>query len=450
MIGRRTDIEKGMACWICLNVDVDTSLSAPVICATTGPGCPDTVIRFLGGSLKSSTKVFLTVLLLGVAGCSSHASTDTSSGTSSKSPIVIGSVNDITGPQASVFGSTNKTLEAWADWTNANGGVDGHPVKMITMDTQNNPTTTVSEVKQLVEQDHAIAIVGAQASYESGYADYLKQNNIPLIGDGLYNDVSYTYANAYPQGTTELADIYNMTALGTQKGLNKLAIMYCAEAPACSESNPLLNQDVKQQGAGVVYSASVSAAAPNYTAQCLGAKDAGADSLFIGDSTLVALRIAGDCAQQGVHLPVVNYGLGITAQLATPLMDGMMGVEPVMPYFNTSSPAISTMVAALNKYAPGVVGGTSYGMSESYAWASGLLFTAGAEAAHATGNLTSAELTKGLDSLSNETLGGMTPPLSFAAGQDHHVSCSFVIGLANSKFDMPQGDKLLCAPSANS
>jgi branched-chain amino acid transport system substrate-binding protein len=402
--------------------------------------------------LKPLGRFILAALLLGTVissatvGAASAASAATASGT----PIVVGAVNDVTGAEASVYGSTNKTLQAWADWTNANGGINGHPVKMIALDDQLNPTTAVTEVKQLVEQDHVIAIVGEQSGYDSNFAVYLKQQGIPLIGDGLYNEVAYSYTNAYPQGTTNLAETYNIAALGTQKGLKKMAIFYCAEAPACALSSPLLKKDIAHQGGSVVYSASVSASAPNYTAQCLGAKDAGAQFAFIADSTPVSIRIAQNCQQQGVHLVQVNTGLGVTAQLATPVMNGMMAVEPVMPYFNTSSPPIKTMVSALNKYAPGVVGGTSYGMSEPYAWAAGLLFTAGAKAANASGNLTSAQLTKGLESLHNTTLGGISPPLSFPAGQDHHVSCSFVIGLKNSKFYMPQGNKLLCAPKAYS
>ena len=77
-------------------------------------------------------------------------------------------------------------LEAWADWTNANGGINGHQVKLIAMDTGFNPSTALAEVKQLVEQDHIIALVGEQTSFDATFATYLQQKGIPAVGAGLY------------------------------------------------------------------------------------------------------------------------------------------------------------------------------------------------------------------------------------------------------------------------
>ena len=44
---------------------------------------------------------------------------------------------------------------------------------------------------------------------------------------------------------------------------------------------------------------SIAAAAPNYTAQCVAAKQAGVTAVFIGDSTSVIARVAQDCDKQG-------------------------------------------------------------------------------------------------------------------------------------------------------
>jgi branched-chain amino acid transport system substrate-binding protein len=370
------------------------------------------------------------------------------SAASSKSPIVIGTINDVTGPEASVYGDTNKAMQAWADWTNANGGINGHKVKLIALDDQFNPTTAVTEAKELVEQDHVVALVGEQSSYDSEFAAYLQKAGVPIVGDGLFNQVAYSYTDAFPEGTDNLATQYNLVQLGTLKGFKKFANLYCAEAPACAQGVPLLKQDAAHLGVAFSYVASISASAPSYTAQCLGAKASGAQYMFIADATPITLRVAQECEQQGYAPLQVDNGLSVTAALGTPVLNGLLAVEPVRPYFDTSYPAVKTMVDALDKYAPGVVGSADYGMSESYGWTSGILFTQGAEAAHASGNLTSADLIKGLESLRGTTLDGLSPPLTFAKNADHHVACEFVIGYKNGKFDLPQGNKLICAPSA--
>ena len=53
-------------------------------------------------------------------------------------PIVIGSVGSFTGPQAPALGAVDDTLKAWAEWKNANGGINGHPVKLIIEDDGSN------------------------------------------------------------------------------------------------------------------------------------------------------------------------------------------------------------------------------------------------------------------------------------------------------------------------
>jgi branched-chain amino acid transport system substrate-binding protein len=368
----------------------------------------------------------------------------------SNSPIAIGTVNDVTGPQAAVYGDTNKTLQAWADWTNANGGVDGHPVKLIAMDDQFNPATAISDVHELVQEDHVVAVVGEQSSYDDDFSSYLQKRGIPLVGNGLYDTALDSDSDLFPEGTTVLAGTYNEVALGAREGFKKTAILYCAESPACVANVALWKKDGKNLGVSLVYTASVAAGSPNFTAPCLGAKDADAQYYTIVDSTAVALRIAAACQAQGFNAPQVSFGLGVSSGLAAPSEDGLLASQPDVPYFDSASPAVTTMDAALNKYTPGVVGSSEFGESQVYAWASGLLFDEAAKAAHFSGNLTSAELVAGLYSLRGTTLDGMSPPLTYVKNQGHSISCSFVMGIKGGKFDLPQGTKLLCAPKAYS
>ncbi len=57
-----------------------------------------------------------------------------------------------------MLGDTGKVQQAWASWTNAHGGINGHPVKMIVKDDAPEPVGGAAVAKELVEQDHVMAI----------------------------------------------------------------------------------------------------------------------------------------------------------------------------------------------------------------------------------------------------------------------------------------------------
>ncbi len=412
----------------------------------------------------SLTAVGLAAGLVTMAACSSSKGTSASSSTTggsqgttastgsaaSGSPFVIGTIADVTGPVASSLATTNQTLEAWASWINDNGGINGHPVKLIAKDDASNPTTALSEVKEMVEQDHIIALVGDQSNFDAQFATYLQQQGIPVVGNGLFQKASYSNPYYFPEGATLAPNSYNQIHLGVAKGLTKMAYFYCAETPSCAQGVAFNKALSAMQGGQLVYSGSIAAAAPDYTAQCLAAKDAGAQVLSIAHASAVVVRVATSCSQQGFNPLKTGDDGEVAANWATsPAMQGALSAQNVAPINDTSNPAVQTMIQALDKYQPGVTKAPSWGMNDVYAWASGQLFAAAAKAANLGDGATSAQVVSGLYKLHDETLGGIAPPLNFTNnGKGHNIYCSFVQGVENNQFTMPQGDTLTCAPEA--
>jgi len=376
--------------------------------------------------------------------------TTSGGGSATGSPFVVGSISDVTGAEASSLGTSQKAVQAWAQWTNDNGGINGHPVKLISEDTGFNPSTALSLVKQMVEQDHIIALIGDQSSFDATYVPYLQQHGVPIVGGGLFQAASFTNPDYFPQGTTIIPQNYNVVHLGVAKGLNKLALLYCAESPACSQAVPLYKGLAAAQGVSMVYTASVSASSPDYTAPCLAAKNAGAQYMSIGDASSIVIRVATSCQQQGFNpLQVSTDGTVTNAWATSPAMQGALMVQQNAPFSDTSNPAIKTMIDAMNKYEPGVTTAESWGENDVFSWASGQLFTAAAKAGKLGDNATAAQVIQGLYALNAETLGGLAPPLTFTNnGKGHQIYCSFVMGVANNQFTTPQGSSLNCAPQA--
>jgi branched-chain amino acid transport system substrate-binding protein len=107
-----------------------------------------------------------------IAGCGSSASSSGSgSGSGStaasggttlhKSTIVLGNIGTYSGPFGAQYADSLKGLQAWAQWTTAHGGLNGHPVKIVSIDDLGSTTNALAGAKRLVEADHAVAILDA-------------------------------------------------------------------------------------------------------------------------------------------------------------------------------------------------------------------------------------------------------------------------------------------------
>ena len=130
---------------------------------------------------QASAVVLVAAGALALAACGSSGGS-AASGTSSKSPYTIGYVNDLSGP-ISVYGQyTLSFLQAIVKETNASGGVDGHKLTVASVDAAAAGATGVSAVKQLLSQDHPIAIYGNNLSDDCGAeASVVAQAQIPMI-----------------------------------------------------------------------------------------------------------------------------------------------------------------------------------------------------------------------------------------------------------------------------
>jgi len=195
----------------------------------------------------------------------------------------------------------------------------------------------------------------------------------------------------------------------------------------------------------------VSASAPNYTAECVAAQQAGATIAFVADTQTVDEKIIQNCYAQGYKPKVVVAGASLGPSMA--VSEGFNRETyfnvPNIPYFATSSPAIKAMDSAVNKYEPaGTFSNPSFNEIAAEAWVSGKEFQAAIAAAHVSGAPTAADVVIGLDSLHGDTLDGLAPPLAFTAGNPHPVDCWYYALLKDGKYSTPEGLKYFCSTKA--
>lgn len=392
-------------------------------------------------------------LVLTVAGCGS-STTSGSSGSghsgsgngSSSSPIVVGSIGTYSGVNGVDFAGDNETLQAWAKAVNASGGLDGHPVKMVTLDDADSPSTGLADAKELVEQDHVVAIVGQMSSVLPVWASYIEQQHIPFIGGETVEPEDYQSADFFPVGTTTNFSVADEVAYAKkQDGVTKGAFFYCVENSVCAESVPFYKAAYKTAGGTLVFDTATSATAPDYTAPCLAGKQAGAQALTVAAPSEEAVKILHDCATQGWKPTLVLESYQLTPDLAKSFAGtkSVFGADDVS-FVDTSAPGAKQFRSVVAKYAPSVLSSSTFTESDLIEWASAELLSAAVKAIPSGGSPTSAGIVSGLDTLKNETLGGLTPPLTFTKGKPTSVKCIFIASLKGSKIVEPLGATPFC------
>jgi branched-chain amino acid transport system substrate-binding protein len=366
-------------------------------------------------------------------------------------PIVLGTICSCSGPEAASIGAVGDTLQAWVAWTNAHGGINGHPVKLIVLDDGGSATTSLQDAKQLVEGDHVLAIVGEMSLLDGTWASYAQQHGVPVIGAALFNSTFLTNPDFFATGAENPTMLYGLVDQAKKAGASKIGIMPCAEAPACSQVPGLIAGIGGKVlgGVSVPYDAKITVTQPSYAAQCLAARGSGVSAAAVIENATTVVRVADQCAAQG-YKPIELNISGTVGQVwaSDPNLQGAIGIESNPVLADQSIPATRTFHTALSTYAPSVLSSNEYNELDANAWASAQVFALAAQRAQIGPDSTSADLLKGLYTFHGETVGGLTPPLTYKPGQPLFVTCYFYTQIKGGKFVAPAGATPQCIPAA--
>ena len=99
-------------------------------------------------------------------------------------PIILGGIN--TKQPGTDFSDIENMTGAYFACVNANGGINGHPIKFYPLTEQTSPSQIASLAKQLVTTDHVMGIVGSSSIIECSVdAAYWKAQGFYMLGAGI-------------------------------------------------------------------------------------------------------------------------------------------------------------------------------------------------------------------------------------------------------------------------
>jgi branched-chain amino acid transport system substrate-binding protein len=287
-------------------------------------------------------------------------------------------------------------------------------------------------------------------SLNAGYADYLKEKNIPVLGGSIFTlDPWVSNPMFYPQGITAIPNITALVDVAKAAGYKKMGSLACSEAAQCAAANSLVKGLANKGGVDYVYGGLVSSTAPDYTANCLAAKDAEADILMLLVATAdTGRKISDDCARQNYKPAWILPGAAIGAgYLKSNSFNNTFNAAGVLPWFS-KDPAMKDFKAAMKKYTDTDLDESDEPMTADDAWVSGLMLQKAVELSGATGVPTTADILSGLAKFDNETLGGLAGGLTYTNLDDKNQRCYFTIEIKKQKFTLPEGSTPACVATS--
>ena len=145
------------------------------------------------------------------------------------------------------------------------------------------------------------------------------------------------------------------------------------------------------------------------------------------------MRLQADCSSVGYHPLLIVPTADITQGTPTP---GILAALPTLPWLS-HNPAMTAADTALHQTFPGLT--TS--PQSAQAWAAAKLFQ---RALAAAPSVDRAGVLAGLRTLRNETVDGLTPPLTFVPGERAPTSCYFLVKSKAAGWTAPSTDAPSC------
>jgi branched-chain amino acid transport system substrate-binding protein len=177
-----------------------------------------------------------------------------------KATIVLGSVGTESGPIGQQLLPLLPAARAWVSDVNARGGLNGHPVKLITGDDGGDPNRALSLARRMVDEDKAVAFyMERMPTTMQAVASFLEERKVPLLGSCNCTDAAARSPMVFEVGPGGglgfgWAHLAPLLAFSDKR---KLAIFYCREVATCTTIRNNVRRLVGPAGVQIVNEAQV-------------------------------------------------------------------------------------------------------------------------------------------------------------------------------------------------
>jgi ABC-type branched-subunit amino acid transport system substrate-binding protein len=361
----------------------------------------------------------LAAAALVLAACSSSSSGSSSSSSTpgvTSTTILFGQTVPKTGP-AALYGESTAGVQAYFDYVNAHGGVDGRKIKFISLNDQYEPPIALQDTKTLVFTDHVFAevAVNGTAATEANIT-VLGPNNVPLVGPQTGATVfsgtfrKYLY-NVWP---SYLIEGKMLGTFAQSQHLTKIGVLYQND-----DFGKSLLQGVKNSGLNPAVAIPYDPTQTDFSPQAAQMKAAHVDGVII-------LAIPGPTtdflnALNAINFKPVRIMSQVSAipqefQTAPQEFPGSFSGAFIPPLQDTSNAQVKAFLSGMSTYQPG----KPQSVFAAWGWTEAQVAVAGLKAIK--GPITRDSYEAALNTLKNlTTLGGVINYSSTSHGGVTHM-----------------------------
>ena len=255
------------------------------------------------------------------------------------------------------------------DVQNAEGGVDGHQLKMIVSDTQSSPSSAATAAENLVETDHVLGIMENSALF-FGAAPYLLKAGVPVTGTGIdgpewSSDANLFDASGPPINGPVAGHLWTTTTTAEFfKGLGATKVAFiAAQTPSSTDGIDATLTTFPKAGLTNCYQTTLPLGGINVTTDVLAIKNAGCDGLYVSNVDDTAVAFGQGLKNAGYTMKAAFLGEGYdntvldSATNRASVQGGYFGGTSIDPNFTQPNTATASMLAALHKYDKSFPGG---------------------------------------------------------------------------------------------
>lgn len=278
----------------------------------------------------TAVAVAVTVAACSSSGTSSGSNESAGSGGSGSSgtsggEYSVGASLGLTGPIAGVATPYRDGINAYFNYVNQKGGINGHKVKFTALDDATTVTTGVANVKQLVTSDHVSAVYYILSNIQNANRQYLEKNKVVTMTQAVDANVVHPPQQfVFAGGVVEPDEATPMVTFGKTKVSNvaapKAAVITTTSA-ALQELDDNLQSQAKAKGMSVVGNEVVPLAATDMSSEASQFVSKKPDIVFSGLIATQEPSFVKAMRQGGFTGPIVQYDGGSSFPLIKQLAD---------------------------------------------------------------------------------------------------------------------------------
>ena len=336
--------------------------------------------------------------------------------------IVIGHLADLTGPTSAVGKPYADGVQAYADWINAHGGINGKKVRLLRSDYGYKIPEALNLYKKFKTVDRVLAIQGWGTGDTEALTKMVAKDKIPYFSASYSAHLTdpkkspYNFFIAADYTTQLRAGLKYIMDNWKEKRKPKLAFIY-PDHPYGKAPIPGGKKYAEELGFEIVGEENVGLRAIEATTQLLNLKKNEPDFAWIGGTTPSTAVILKDAKKLGMKTKFLINIWGNDEnliKLAGDAANGALGLQAAAVY-GDDVPGMKTILE--------VTKGEHQMTHFIRGWVSMMVMCEGLKRADDAGDLTGPGLKKALETLRDFDTGGLTAPITYTS-TDHRPNMS--------------------------